>query len=68
MNLHLIIYFSLSLRELNTKNDETLTFRVKKTRGEIKNFGIETQSGNRENHAVQIPFWFIPISRSVAEI
>ena len=56
MNLHLIKYFSLSLRELNTKNDETLTFRVKKTRGEIKNFGIETQSGNRENHAVQIPF------------
>ena len=46
----------------------TLTFRVKKTRGEIKNFGIETQSGNRENHAVQVPFWFIPISRSVAEI
>ena len=45
MNLHLIIYFSLSLRDLNKENNETLTFRVKKREEKLKILGSKPSQG-----------------------
>ena len=49
-------------------NNILISISNKKTREEIKNFVVETYPENRKNHTVEIAFWIIPISQSVAEI
>lgn len=39
----------------------------KNTREQTENF-IKSRPGNRENHAIEVTFRFIPISQSVVEI
>ena len=47
--------------------NETLLFRVKIV-GRNEKFYRQIVSKGRENRTVEIAFWIIPISRSVAEI
>ena len=44
------------------------TFVYKKYEKKTKDFIIKIYSENRENHTIEIPFCFIPIFQSVAEI
>lgn len=47
--------------------NETSNFHAKIVK-ETKNFAINIHLKNRENHAIEVAFYFIPISQSVAEI
>lgn len=60
------IYFVLWHRSRKITN-ETLIFRAKIMKKNW-NFFIKICVENRENHAIEVTFWIIAISQSVAEI